>query len=139
MKKGTSFRKHVRDMMIVFNITDVNGRPIDEANQVSFILQSLSNYFIPFQTNASLNKIEFKLTTLLNELQRFSTLTLGKGKELEANVAVTKKMLLRGLSSKNIVGPSKPKSQMKKKRNGKTPKMSKAKKGADKGKCFHYN
>ncbi|TYK21571.1 gag/pol protein [Cucumis melo var. makuwa] len=79
MKKGTSIREHVLDMMMHFNIAEVNGGVIDEANQVSFILESLleslPKSFIPFQTNASLNKIEFNLTILLNELQRFQNLT----------------------------------------------------------------
>ena len=71
MKEGTSVREHVLDMMMHFNIAEVNGGAINEANQVSFILESLPKSFIPFQTNASLNKIEFNLTTLLNEFQRF--------------------------------------------------------------------
>ncbi|TYK04327.1 Retrovirus-related Pol polyprotein from transposon TNT 1-94 [Cucumis melo var. makuwa] len=75
MKEGTSVREHVLDMMMHFNIAEVNGGAIDEANQVSFILESLLKSFIPFQTNVSLNKIEFNLTTLLNELQRFQNLT----------------------------------------------------------------
>ncbi|XP_038882362.1 uncharacterized protein LOC120073628 [Benincasa hispida] len=69
IKEGTSVREHVLDMMMYFNIAEVNGGLIDEANQVSFILQSLSKSFIPFETNASLNKIEFNITILLNELQ----------------------------------------------------------------------
>ncbi|KAA0047410.1 gag/pol protein [Cucumis melo var. makuwa] len=69
-KEGTSVREHVLDMMMHFNIVEVNRGTIDEANQVSFILESLPKS-IPFQTNASLNKIEFNLTTLLNELQQF--------------------------------------------------------------------
>ncbi|KAA0048609.1 gag/pol protein [Cucumis melo var. makuwa] len=81
MKEGASVREHVLDMMMHFNIAEVNGGAIDEANQVSFILESLSKSFIPFQTNASLNKIEFNLTTFLNELQQFQNLTMGKGKE----------------------------------------------------------
>ncbi|XP_038882326.1 uncharacterized protein LOC120073576 [Benincasa hispida] len=68
MKEGTSVREHILDMMMYFNIAKVNGRPIDEANQVSFILQFIPKSFIPFETNASLNKIEFNFTTLLNEL-----------------------------------------------------------------------
>ncbi|KAA0066985.1 gag/pol protein [Cucumis melo var. makuwa] len=76
MKEGTSVREYVLDMMMHFTITEVNGGAIDEANQVSFILKSLPKSFISFQTNVSLNKIEFNLTTLLNELQRFQTLTM---------------------------------------------------------------
>ncbi|XP_050945127.1 uncharacterized protein LOC127150669 [Cucumis melo] len=68
MKEGTSIREHVLDMMMHFNIAEVNGGAIDEANQVSFILESLPKSFKPFQTNASLTKIEFNLTTILNEL-----------------------------------------------------------------------
>ncbi|KAA0062603.1 gag/pol protein [Cucumis melo var. makuwa] len=63
-------------MMMHFNIAEVNGGAIDGANPVSIILESLLKSFISFQTNASLNKIEFNLTTLLNELQRFQTLTM---------------------------------------------------------------
>ena len=56
--------------------------------------------------NASLDKIEFTLTTLLNELQRFQNFTIGKGKEVEANVATTEKEFIRESSSKTKVGPS---------------------------------
>ena len=120
-----------------FNIVEVNGGPIEEVNQVSFILKFLPKSFIPFQTNASLNKIQFSLTTLLNELQRFQTLTLGKGKQVEANVATTKMSFLKGSSSKSTSGHSKPKAQIKKKGKGKTPKTNKGKKAAERGKCYH--
>ncbi|KAA0060338.1 gag/pol protein [Cucumis melo var. makuwa] len=71
MKEETSVREYILDMIMHFNIAEVNGSTINEANQVSFILESLLKSFIPFQTNTSLNKIEFNLTTFLNELQRF--------------------------------------------------------------------
>ncbi|KAA0058461.1 gag/pol protein [Cucumis melo var. makuwa] len=135
MKEGTSVREHVLDMMMHFNITKVNGGSIDEANKVSFILESLLKSFIPFQTNVSLNKIEFNLITLLNELQRFQNLTKDKRKEVEANVATTKRK--RGLSSKSKAGPSKPKRKIEKKGKGKTPKQNKVKKTTEKGKCYH--
>ncbi|KAA0052889.1 gag/pol protein [Cucumis melo var. makuwa] len=108
MKEGTSIRERVLDMMMHFNIPEVNGGAINEANQVSFILESLPKSFIPCQTNVSLNKIEFNLITLINELQRFQTLTMGKGKQVEANVATTKRTFSRGSSSKTKAGPSKP-------------------------------
>ncbi|KAA0043025.1 gag/pol protein [Cucumis melo var. makuwa] len=125
MKEGTSVREQVLDMMMHFNIAKVNGGAIDEANQVNFILESLSKSFIPFQTNASLNKIEFNLTILLNELQRFQNLTKGKGKEVEANVATTKGKFKRGSSSKTKDGPSKSSRKIEKKEKGKTPKHNK--------------
>ncbi|KAA0067110.1 gag/pol protein [Cucumis melo var. makuwa] len=83
MKEGTSVREHVLHMMMHFNIAEVNGGAIDEANQVNFILESLPKSFIPFQINVSLNKIEFNLTTLLNELQRFQNLTMNKSDSFE--------------------------------------------------------
>ncbi|KAA0053407.1 gag/pol protein [Cucumis melo var. makuwa] len=137
MKEGTSVREYVLDMMMHFNIVEVNGGAIDEANQVSFILESLPKSFIPFQTNASLNKIEFNLTTLLNELQRFQNLTKGKGKEVEANVAITKGKFKRGSSFRSKSGPSKPNRKIEKKGKGKTPKQNKVKKTTEKGKCYH--
>ena len=48
MKEGTSVREHVLDMMMHFNIAEVNGGPIEDVNQVSFILESLPKSFIPF-------------------------------------------------------------------------------------------
>ncbi|TYJ97424.1 gag/pol protein [Cucumis melo var. makuwa] len=137
MKEGTSIREHVLDIMMHFNIAEVNGGAIDEANQVSFILESLPKSFIPFQTNASLNKIEFNLTTLLNELHCFQNLTKGKGKEVEANFATMKRKFKRGSSSKSKVEPSKSNRKIEKKENGKTPKHNKGKKTAEKGKCYH--
>ncbi|KAA0059714.1 gag/pol protein [Cucumis melo var. makuwa] len=137
MKEGTSVREHVLDIMMHFNIVEVNGGAIDKANQVSFILESLSKSFIPFQTNASLNKIEFNLITLLNELQRFQTLTMGKGKQVEANIATTKRKFSRGSSSKTKVEPSKPNPQINNKGKRKTLKQIKGKKAAEKGKCYH--
>ncbi|KAA0036106.1 gag/pol protein [Cucumis melo var. makuwa] len=107
MKEGTSVREHVLDMMMHFNIAD---------------------------TNASLNKIEFNLTTLLNEFQLFQNLTKGKGKEVEANVATTKGKFERGSSSKSKAGPSKSNRKIEKKGKGKTPKQNKGKKTAEKGK-----
>ena len=69
MNEGTFVKEHVLDVMMHFNIAEVNGGLIDKANQVSFILQSFLKSLVPFQTNTFLNKIKFTLTTLLNELQ----------------------------------------------------------------------
>ncbi|KAA0035545.1 gag/pol protein [Cucumis melo var. makuwa] len=68
---------------------------------------------------------------------RFQNLTKDKGKEIEANVATTKRKFSRGSSSKSKVGPSKPNRKIEKKENGKTPKQNKGKKTAEKGKCYH--
>ncbi|KAA0050332.1 gag/pol protein [Cucumis melo var. makuwa] len=59
---------------------------------------------------------------------------MGKGKEVEANVATREKELVGGSSSKTRVGTL----NLKKKKKGKTPKNSKRKKVA-KGKCYDCN
>ena len=41
MKERTSVREHVLDMMMHFNIAEVNGGPFEEVNQVRYILESL--------------------------------------------------------------------------------------------------
>ncbi|KAA0048523.1 gag/pol protein [Cucumis melo var. makuwa] len=61
-------------------------------------------------------------------------LTIGKEKEVEANVATIEKTFMGRSSSKTKVGPS----QMKKKGKGKTFKNTKGKKVA-KGKYYHCN
>ncbi|KAA0041122.1 gag/pol protein [Cucumis melo var. makuwa] len=94
MKEGTSVREHVLDMMMHFNIAEVNGGAIDEANQ---------------------------------------NLTMGKGKEVEANIATTKRKFLRGSFSKSKARPSKPNRKIEKKGKGKTLKQNKVKKTTEKG------
>jgi len=68
MKEGTNVREHVLDMMVHFNIAEVNGAVMNEKSQVGFIMESLSKSFFQFRTNAMMNKIDYNLTTLLNEL-----------------------------------------------------------------------
>ena len=43
--------------MVHYNIVEVNEAIIDEKSQVNFILESLSKSFLPFCTNALMNKI----------------------------------------------------------------------------------
>ncbi|TYK23215.1 gag/pol protein [Cucumis melo var. makuwa] len=78
IKEETSVREHVLDMMMHFNIAEVNSGTIDEANQ------------------------------------RFQNVTMGKEKQVEANVATTKRKFSRGLSFK-----------------------TKARLSKQKGKCYH--
>nr|AMY96445.1 gag/pol protein [Momordica dioica] len=142
MKEGTSVSEHVLDMAMYSSRAEVNGGPIDEANAVSFILQSLPKSYKGFLLNASMNKMNKSPGELFNELQRFQNLTLSK--EVEANMVnkVTAKRFKRNDkgkkgSSKNKVGPDEIK--MKKKGKGKAAKKGKKGSAADKGKCFHCN
>ena len=77
------------DMKVHFNVAEMNETVIDEANQVSFILESLSESFLQFRSNAVMNKIAYILTTLLNELQTFESLMKIKGQKGEENVATS--------------------------------------------------
>ena len=61
---------------------------------------------------------------------------MSKEKQVEANIATTKRKFSRGSSSKTKVGPSKPNAQINKKGNGKTLKKNKRKKVAKKCKCY---
>ena len=141
-KEGTSVREHVLDMMVHFNVAEENEAVIDEKSQVSFIMMSLPKSFFQFHPNVVMNKIEYNLTALLNELQTYEFLLMNKGQAGEANVDVSKK-LLRGSSSKNKSSPSTSKNvSIKKKGKGKDkiPIDYKRKvQNADKGKCFHCN
>ncbi|KAA0054556.1 hypothetical protein E5676_scaffold519G00200 [Cucumis melo var. makuwa] len=84
MKKDQSVKENVLDMIVKFNVAEMNGVVFDEKSQVSYILKSLSKSFLQFRCNTEMNKIEYNMTTLLKELQTFQSL---KGrKEGEANV-----------------------------------------------------
>ena len=95
MKEGTLVREHVLDMMVHFNVAEENEVVIDEKSQVSFIMESLPKSFFQFRTNVIMNKIEYNLTALLNELQTYQSPLTNKGQIGEVNVAISKK-LLRG-------------------------------------------
>ena len=62
---------------------------------------------------------------------------MGKGKQVEENVANTKRKFSRGSYSKTKVVSSKPNAQIKKKGKGKTPKHHKGKKATKKGKSYN--
>ncbi|MDV3146726.1 MAG: hypothetical protein Q8754_02750 [Sweet potato little leaf phytoplasma] len=102
MQEGQSVRELVLDMINQFNIAEANGGIVCEHNQVAFILHSLPTSYMSFRTNASMNKIQFNLTTLLSELQIYEVVLKSKSKNVvkgEANVAHSKKKFLKGSSS----------------------------------------
>ena len=78
IKEDQSIRERVLDMMVHFNVAEMNDVVIDEQSQVSFILESLPKSFLQFCSNAVMNKIEYNMTTLLNELQTFQSLMKNK-------------------------------------------------------------
>ncbi|TYK00233.1 gag/pol protein [Cucumis melo var. makuwa] len=64
----------------------MNEAAIDEASQVSFILESLPKSFLQFRSNTVMNKFAYTLITLLNKLQTFESLMKIKEQKREANV-----------------------------------------------------
>ncbi|KAL4033283.1 hypothetical protein IC575_006370 [Cucumis melo] len=146
INEGASVREHVLNMMVHFNVAEMNGAVIDEASQVSFILESLPESFLQFRSNAVMNKIAYTLTTLLNELQTFESLMKIKGQKGEANVATSTRKFHRGSTSGTKSMPSSSGNKKWKKKKGgqgnkanlaaaKTTKKAKAAKGI----CFHCN
>ncbi|TYK00056.1 gag/pol protein [Cucumis melo var. makuwa] len=124
----------------------MNGAVIDEASQVSFILESLPESLLQFRSNAVMNKIAYTLTTLLSELQTFESLMKIKGQKGETNVATSTRKFHKGSTSGTKSMPSSSGNKKWKKKKGgqgnkanltaaKTNKKAKAAKGI----CFHCN
>ncbi|KAA0046799.1 gag/pol protein [Cucumis melo var. makuwa] len=85
---------------------EMNEVVIDEASQVSFILESLPESFLQFRSNATMNKISYNLMTLLKELHTFESLMKIKGQKGEVNVATSIRKFHRGSTSGTKCMPS---------------------------------
>ena len=68
MKKGVSIREHVWNMINLMHEAEIHGATIDEHTQVSIIIESLTPAFSQFTTNYVMNKLQYSMTQLLNEL-----------------------------------------------------------------------
>ena len=137
MKKGVSVREHVLNMINLMHEAEIHGATIDERTQVSIILGSLTPTFLLFTTNYVMNKLQYNMTQLLNELQTFKAISKTRPKEGEANVAKYKPSSSYGSKNKkrkNTQGGSgaQPKKGTKGKGKKNNPKDKKPK-----GKCFH--
>ena len=100
MKKGVSVREHVSNIINLMHEAEIHGATIDECTQASIILESLTPDFSQFTTNYVMNKLQYNMTQLLNELQTFEAISKTRPKEGEANVAEHKPT--SSSSSKNI-------------------------------------
>ena len=87
MKRGTPVRDHVLNMINYFGEAEVHGATIDDRTQVSMILESLSPDFLQFKSNYVMNKLNYTMTQLLNELKTFESIWKNKGKDGSATVA----------------------------------------------------
>ena len=140
MKKGSSVREHVLNMINLIHQAEIHGATVDEKTQVSVILESLTSDFLPFTTNYIMNKLEYNLTQLLNELQTFETISKTRSKEGEANVAQKRPSSSAGRTIKRKKKKSTGGSGVQPKQ--RAPKSGEKKKNSSKvkepkGKCFH--
>src|ERR1051325_8714134 len=144
MHKGQSIRESVLDLILHFDVAEMNGTIINEQSQVLFILESLPKIFLQFCSNAIMNKIQYSLTTLLNELQTFESLMKNKGPQQgEANVAHSKKFHKGSSFGTKSVSSSFGPKKFKKETGGKGKTLAVVKgkvkaNVADKGRCFQF-
>ncbi|XP_075473382.1 uncharacterized protein LOC142504393 [Primulina tabacum] len=90
MKKGQSVGAHVLNMVNYFTEAETHCATIDDGTQVSMILESLPPTFLQFKSNYVMNKLNYNMTQLLNELQTFEAISIGKVQEGETNVVENK-------------------------------------------------
>ena len=139
MSKGTPVRDHVLNMANYINEAELHGAIIDERTQVSIILDSLTPDFLQFNSNYVMNKLDYNVTQLLNELQTFEAISKTRTQKAEANVAETKAS--SSSDNKKKRNNNKGASAGRPKKKQAAPKASDKKKGSKekkpKGKCFH--
>ena len=116
---------------------EIHGATINECTQVSIILESLTPSFSQFTTNYVMNKLQYNMTQLLNELQTFEAISKTRPKEGKENVAEHKPSSSSGSKNKkrkNTQGGfgAQPKKGTKGKGKKNNPKDKKPKE-----KCFH--
>ena len=139
MSKGTPVRDHVLNMANYINEAELHGAIIDERTQVSIILDSLTSDFLQFTSNYVMNKLDYNVTQLLNELQTFEAISKTRTQKVEANVAETKASSSSNNKKKRKNNKGASAGRPKKKQAA--PKASDKKIGSKekkpKGKCFH--
>ncbi|XP_062109659.1 uncharacterized protein LOC133821268 [Humulus lupulus] len=91
-------RIHVRDRFIkmtnYFQEAELHGVTINEESQVGLILNSIAPSFLPFTTNYLLNKLKYRMTQLMNELQMFKGINGGPSKGQDKKHVVALRSLL---------------------------------------------
>ena len=100
IKKGVSVREHVLNIINMMHEAEIYGATIDERTRDSIILESLTPAFSQFITNYVMNKLQYNMTRLLNELQTFEAISKTRPKEGEANVVEHKPSSSSGSKNK---------------------------------------
>ena len=149
MKVGTSVRDHVMIMTSYFTDAEFHSAQIDEVTQVAINLNSLSYDFIQFTSNYIMNKLNYGLSQLLNELQAFEAINRGSKSGGSTNIVSSSRA--KPMKNKGIFGRKGEKSHSSNKKGFKgnekikesKNKPNKAGKGKNnsnnKEKCFHCN
>ena len=122
-----------------FTEAELHGAEIDQVTQVEIILNSLLPDFIKFNSNYIMNKLNYSVSQLLNELQTFESISrLGK-QMASINIAdrpsSSKNRAPKKFAKKKGGRTAKAKNKVRKpifKKNVKLQKLKDAK-----GKCFH--
>ncbi|XP_075508105.1 uncharacterized protein LOC142544999 [Primulina tabacum] len=123
-------------MVNYFTEAETHGATIDDGTQVSMILESLPPTFLQFKSNYVMNKLNYNMTQLLNELQTFEAIAIGKVQEGETNVVENKPSSSK--SSLKRKNKWKGKGIQKKQKNWKSSNdRKKGNTAKPKGKCFH--
>ncbi|XP_075523993.1 uncharacterized protein LOC142556418 [Primulina tabacum] len=136
MKKGQSVGAHVLNMVNYFTEAETHDASIDDGTQMSMILESLPPTFLQFKSNYVMNKLNYNMTQLLNELQTFEAISIGKVQEGETNVVENKPSSSK--SSLKRKNKWKGKGIQKKQKNWKSfNDINKGNTAKPKGKCFH--
>ena len=87
MKTGTPVRDHVIMMTNYFTEAKHHGAKIDQVMQMGIILNSLSPDFIQFNSNYIINKLNYSVSQLLNELQTFESISRLRKQMASINIA----------------------------------------------------
>ncbi|XP_038719855.1 uncharacterized protein LOC120012495 [Tripterygium wilfordii] len=128
MKKGTSIREHIMKMMSLLNEFEVLGFDIDGESQKISVSNHYRSLFENFQMNYNMNKLQYSLSKLLNELQAAEGLF--KRKTLKVNVTEKDSSIPNGKKKK--------KTQKKKGKGLAGTGIQSGRVKKPKGKCFHY-
>ena len=69
-------------------------------------METLPNSYLQFRSNTVMNKLDYNLTTLPNELQTYESLMQVKGQQGEANVVTSSRSFHKGSTSGTKPVPS---------------------------------
>ncbi|XP_031283942.1 uncharacterized protein LOC116142663 [Pistacia vera] len=107
LREGLSPDDHVIKMINILGRLDAFGIVMSDSLKVNLILQCLPPSFKPFITNYSLNRIEYTLRELLNEILQFYNQGRKEKRQEEFLVASSSKTKKKEWKSKkgSKVGP----------------------------------